>query len=261
MPVTVMLNSSRTAQRIWVRGLLLFCGFFGAAWSVLALPSFRLAESVRDMSTRIIAGQNFKLGPLSDMSARIESAPQSHFLHHPDIARADALISISSADNAMQRATSTEVGTEKGSAISKLRGALSANPSDSFLWFLLYSTSVAQTGFDAAAFQYLRRSYASGPHEGWIALERNKQSLATFNFLDSVTQDLVVAEFAEMVDADFIEDTASNLLGAGWSQKDRLAAALGNTNVVFRKALYNRLAYAGIKLRIPGIEYDERPWR
>ena len=86
-------------------------------------------------------------------------------------------------------------------------------------------------------------------------------SRATFNFLDSATQNLVVAEFSEMVDADFIEDTTSNLLGAGWPQRDRLAAALGNTNVIFRKALYNRLAFEGIKLKIPGIEYDERPWR
>ncbi|RZN05364.1 hypothetical protein CWO91_30280 [Bradyrhizobium genosp. SA-3] len=255
-----MLSNRHLVQQASLRALSLVFGLLGALWSVAALPSFWLTASAREVSARIIADDRFKPGVLPSLLTRMTAAPRPS-IAQPEFAQFEALLTLRTAEEAAQRKSLGEADREIEGAENKLRAALFVIPTDSFLWLMLYSVTNARTGFDQRNLGYLGQSYASGPNEGWIALRRNRVALAAFVLLGDVTQNLVVSEFAELVDSDFTESAALNLMGAGWAQRDRLLTALRDVDVASKQLLYNRLSAEGIKLNIPGVAYDERPWR
>ncbi|WP_156446748.1 hypothetical protein [Bradyrhizobium yuanmingense] len=162
----------------------------------------------------------------------------------------------------MTSKTGPESGDELiASAERSVIRALTLNPSDSFLWLMVYSVRTIQYGFDLENLRLLAQSYAMGPYEGWISLRRNRSALAVLSMLSESTKSAVISEFAAMVDTDFIENTALNLRGVGWQYRERLLAALVSVDVVSRQKLYRRLKADGITVSVPGIPFDERPWR
>ncbi|MDI4238204.1 hypothetical protein OZ411_35930 [Bradyrhizobium sp. Arg237L] len=236
-----------------MRGLLMLCGLVGVLWSLTALPSFRLTTSARDIIAGIIADQRFKPGVLENMLERMEVAPQQ-FLVSPEFSQAKALLRLSTAEEVLQRKS-----PEEGDAAqATLKSALSLNPTDSFLWMMLYSAETARNGFDAQYLGYIDQSYAVGPLEGWIALRRNRLALAIFAMLSDATQTAVVSEFAELVDADFIEQAVINLTTVGWGHRARLLAGVERLDIADRESLARRLSRDGLKLAIPGIDQDGR---
>lgn len=85
-------------------------------------------------------------------------------------------------------------------------------------------------------------------------------SLAVFPMLSGEMQPRVLAEFAAMVESGLIEAAAINLSSAGWPYRDQLLASLEHVDVVARKRLSMVLARDAIKVSIPGIPADDRPW-
>ncbi|MCK1345781.1 MULTISPECIES: hypothetical protein [unclassified Bradyrhizobium] len=243
-----------------LRGLLLPLGLLSVFWSLTALPSFRRTTPAREVTARIIADERFKTGALNQMLTRIEAEPAPP-IQQPELWLADVLIRLRTAEEAMQQKTLEEADREVEAAEHKLIAALHLSPTDSLLWLLLYSVETTRNGFDPKTLSYLDRSYLAGPHEGWIALRRNRLSLAVFPVLGDWTRQATVSEFSEMVDADFIEEAGTNLMGVGWAQRERLLAALRDVDVSSKTSLLKRLLADGINLKIPGIEHNERPWR
>ncbi|TYO61227.1 hypothetical protein FXV83_39320 [Bradyrhizobium hipponense] len=141
-----------------------------------------------------------------------------------------------------------------------IRNSFSANPADAFLWLLFYSAQTATNGFQAEYLSYVERSYQLGPREGWIALRRNRMALAMFPFASESLRDMIVSEFVGLVDAGLIEDAASNLTGVGWPYKDLLLASLETADIVSREAFAKRLVKDGVKVPVPGVQTNERPW-
>ena len=107
---------------------------------------------------------------------------------------------------------------------------------------------------------YLEQSYSTGPREGWIALRRNRLALAAFQMLNERMQDSVTAEFAGMVDSYFIGEAADNLQRAGWPQRERLLASLGDVDIMSRELFAKWLERNGVKVVVPGVKSNERPW-
>ncbi|WP_126259820.1 hypothetical protein [Bradyrhizobium sp. LVM 105] len=142
----------------------------------------------------------------------------------------------------------------------KIRTALRENPMGSFLWLMLYSVGTARNGLDPKNISYLEQSYATGPNEGWVALRRNRLALAVFPVLSTLVQSEVISEFANTVDSDFIAEAELTLIGVGWTYKERLLSALESVDLASRQALRKRLSNDGIKVSIPGLQADERPW-
>ncbi|WP_129590829.1 hypothetical protein [Bradyrhizobium shewense] len=243
-----------------LRGLLLPLGLLGVFWSLTALPSFWRSTPARDITARIIADERFKPGALNQMLARIEADPAPP-IQQSQLSLADVLVRLRTAEEAMQRKTSEEADREVEAAERKLIAALHVSPTESLLWLMLYSVETTRNGFDPKTVSYLDRSYLAGPHEGWIALRRNRLSLAIFPVLGDWTRQAAVSEFSEMVDADFVEEAASNLMGVGWTQRESLLAALRDVDVSSKTSLLKRLQADGINVNIPGIERNERPWR
>lgn len=243
-----------------LRGVLLLLGTGGMLWSVAVLPSFRLTAPALAIAARIIEDQRFRPGVLSDALSRMtdDFAP---LIVQPELLHAEALIRLQKAEEAMQRKNPREADHEVEKAENKLRASLSTSPSDSFLWLLLYSTKMTRNGFDSDHGNYLMQSYTIGPHEGWISLRRNRLAVAALPMLEHATQERVVAEFATLVDSNFIEEAALNLTTVGWTHRERLAAGLAGVDKTMRESLAKRLSRDGVKIRLPGVETEERPWK
>lgn len=234
-------------------------GLTGIIWSTVTLPAFWSAATAKDVTARILADDRFKLGTLSDVLASMRASPEP-IIQRSDVPRAEALVRVRIAEEAVSRKDPDQADSDSTAADERLKSTLTLNPADSFLWLMLYSVEVTRKGFDDTTVSFLDRSYASGPLEGWIALRRNRLALAAFASLSNVMQAKVVAEFAGLVDSDFIEDAAFNLRGVGWHQADRLLAALANVDIIPREAFAKRLLLEGIKVNVPGVEIDERLW-
>lgn len=248
------------AARVLLRGLLLAGGLAGVLWSIALLPGFWRSVAAGDAVARVIADDRFKPGTLTNVLRGIEVETTAVF-PRSGLLRADALVRLRLAEEAMARKSSEEADREVAVAENTVKLALAVSPGDSFLWLMLYSVETNRNGLALENIRYLDRSYVVGPREGWISLRRNRLALAIFPMLNSATRSAVISEFAEMVDADFIEDTAQNLMGIGWQYREQLLKALDSADVVSRQGLYKRLSAVGIKLSIPGIFVDDRPWR
>lgn len=255
-----MWNSRRLLRLAFLRALLLLFGLAGIFWSRNALPSFWLTTPARDIIGRIIADERFKPGLLAESLARMKNAPQPA-IRQPELTQGEAVLALRTAEEAMQRRSSAEVDYEVEMAEDLVRASLSVTPSDSFLWLMLYSMETRRSGFDSANTIYLDQSYAVGPNEGWIAVRRNRLSLAVLSQLRASTQRTAVSEFSAMVDSDFIEEAVVNLMTVGWVHRDRLIKSLEGTDLASRRMLAKRLSVDVPNLRIPGAEMEDRPWR
>jgi len=204
-----------------------------------------------------VADERFRPGALDDMLARMRSVSQATILQ-PEFSQAEALISLRVAEQAAQRKSADNADSEIEAAESKLRTALATTPSASFLWWMLYSVKTARNGFDSLYMRSLEQSYATGPFEGWIALRRNRVALATLSTLDEKVQRAVIAEFAAMVDASYIEASIATIEGATSVQRDRLMASLTNVDIASRQALAKQLWRNGMKVDVPGVPPHDR---
>ncbi|UPJ78947.1 hypothetical protein IVB16_29460 [Bradyrhizobium sp. 183] len=251
-----MWNKETTVARC----LLVAVGLTSLLWSIEVLPSSWRMVAANAATTRIIGGDRFRPDTLKEILAVVQSGP-SAMLEHPDFVRAKALAHLRFSEESMAGHDSEEADANLSRALRNVRSALAMNPRDSFLWLMLYSVETTRSGFDPHYILYLDQSYAVGPHEGWISLRRNRLGLGAFPTLSDAVRSAVISEFVEMVDADFIDNAASNLIGIGWKYHEDLLAALASADLVSRQGLHKRLAADGIKLSIPGIAVDERPWR
>lgn len=242
------------------RALLLLLGLVGAIWSAVTLPALWSAAPAKDVAARILADDRFRSGMLDDALASTLASPEP-IVQRSDLPRAEALVRLRIAEEPVERKGPDRADRDAALADQGLRFALALNPADSFLWLMLYSVEVTHKGFEDATIAFLDESYASGPLEGWIALRRNRLALAAFAGISDSMQVRVVVEFGGLVDSDFIEDAALNLMGVGWDKRDRLLASLTNVDLIPRKALAKRLSREGLKVVVPGVEVDERLWR
>jgi len=255
-----MWNSGRIARQACKRAPMLLLGVLGVLWSSAVLPSFWRVMPARELSTRILLDDRFKPGVLSKVVARIERQSAPLLLPH-ELARAEALVRLRVAEEAVARASSEDADREVALTLEKVRSSLSLNPTDSFLWLMLYSVETMRNGFDPSNVSYLDQSYAMAPREAWVALRRNRLALAIFPNLSEAVQAKATQEFAGMVEGDFIDDAAINLKTVGWLRRDRLLASLEHVDIIQRKSLAKKLVGDGLKVRVPGVEIDERLWR
>ncbi|MCK1341630.1 hypothetical protein IVB38_38030 [Bradyrhizobium sp. 38] len=229
-------------------------------WSVTVLPIFRSATSAREVTERIIADQRFKPGVLGEEFARREHEPE-RAVEQASFRRAQALLGLGVAEETIGKGSPEEADRQVIEAVERLRMSLELNPGDSFLWLMFYSIEIARAGFGIEKIAYLDQSYATGPHEGWVALRRNRLALSIFRLLGEPQKRRTVTEFAHMVGSDFIEAAAFNLTRVGWTNRDQLLGSLAAVDIASRQSLAKQLSNEGYKAIIPGIDAEDRPWR
>ncbi|MCK1521654.1 MULTISPECIES: hypothetical protein [unclassified Bradyrhizobium] len=237
--------------------MLLLLGLASVIWSAVTLPAFRSAAPAKDVTARILADDRFKSATLSEVLASILASPKP-IVERSDLPRAEALVRLRIAEEAIGRKDPDQADRDVTAADERLRLVLAFNPTDSFSWLMLYSGEVLRNGFEDSTVAFLEQSYASGPLEGWIALRRNRLALAAFGSLSESMQARVVAEFASLVNSDFVQDAALILMGIGWLQKERLLASLSNVDAVPREAFAKGVRREGLIVSVPGVSLDER---
>ncbi|MCK1606586.1 hypothetical protein IVB02_35740 [Bradyrhizobium sp. 166] len=242
-----------------LRGLLLPFGMLGVLWSYSVLPSFVMAAPARDISARVMADERFKAGVLMKIFERMETFPRAE-MTQPEFIQAEALLALRTAEEAVLSKSSKEADRAAAVAENKVRASLVNSPTESFLWLMLYSVATTRNGFDSQYLSWLDRSYAAGPHEAWIALRRNRLALNILPVLSEATQRVVLSEFAEIVDADYIDEATASLMSVGWAHRTRLLSQLIEVDVGSRQALARRLASEGLKVSVPGVGQTVRPW-
>lgn len=240
------------------RGMLLLLGVLGSIWPASVISSFRVTSPAREIAARIMADQRFKPGLLANIFASMKEAPVTRL--QPELLQAEALVALRASEEAV-RVGAAEADRDVEEAEDRIKASLSVSPSDAFLWLSLYSVETVRQGLDTKSLIYLDQSYASGPNEGWVALRRNRLALAALPLLSDRSQENVISEFVAIVNSDWIEDAAQNLLGVGWRHRERLAKNLEKADLESRQLLARRLSIEGVTIDIPGVQIGDRPWR
>lgn len=236
-------------------------GVCSAIWAAGMLPWAILVTPARDVAELIASNTPIKPDVLKDIDAELAAARPELTWTNPVAARASAMITLRLAQDSQARASSEQIEAAFTLAETRIRAALRLSPGDSYLWSSAYFVRTARAEFNPADTRLLKQSYVTGPHEGWVSATRNRLALAAYPILDQRTQDLAVSEFSEMVGSGMIEDAAANLLGVGWSQRDRLLASLDGVGLPPKEALARRLATEGARIDVPGVRSETRPWR
>jgi hypothetical protein len=232
-----------------------------ACWGCsLVLDAWRYGTQER-IASRIIRGETFSTDFISSLALK---APRGDNVDqcNATVARSTAVIDVSGLEEAYASADRQAIDDRLQKLEASTRFALACAPTDAFLWCIRYWVKVIKYGFKREFLIDLELSYDFGPNEGWIAAKRNNLALAVFDQLGPSVQDLVVAEFAGMVDAGLIERSANNLVGVVPALQDRLLSALSGSRPISREWLAKWLRKEGYRVNVPGVELpEERPWR
>ncbi|MCA1379288.1 hypothetical protein [Bradyrhizobium sp. BRP23] len=231
-------------------------GVASLIWFSYALSSLWSTKSVREISRAIEAGDRLRPSALSHALSRVNIKLR---FPGPDFLNAQALVRLAVAEKVI--ALGGNGDEDMVLAEAHLKFALSSAPSNGFLWLLLYSAQMNRSGFDQELLKFLNQSYLTAPLEGWIALRRNRTALAAYPMLSASTREKVLAEFAALVDSGFIGEAVNNLTGPGWPIHEELLISLRQVDNIPREALAKSLAETGLKLTVPGVEFDYKPWR
>ncbi|MCK1434938.1 hypothetical protein [Bradyrhizobium sp. 15] len=232
-----------------------------AVWSIATFPVFLSAEPAKEIGARVILGDRFKLKVLNDVLAMANDHAATLIFQRSHMARDEALIRLRLSEDALERMGPAEANLQIAKAIEKIRFSLASNPTDPFLWLMLYSTEGKEAGLTKNSFKYLEWSYDIGPREGWISLRRNQIALANFQSVSAATQRKVLAEFRSLLNDGFVEQAAVSLETAGWPEREKLVAVLDRVDLRHREALAKRLLTDGIEVNVPGVRLDDRLWR
>ena len=253
------LAAPRVLSRIVQAGLICLC-LFSAYWACATLPSALLATELGGYAGRIAAGETFKKDSLLALRPKLDRAEATPSVR-PEIARSVALVELRLAEIELQDGATIAGNPQFERAERSVRAGLASNPRDAFLWYALFWLDKTQRGFSPSSARLLAMSYRTGPHEGWIAVHRNRAAVSVLGQLPEPLRKTVVAEFRNLVSASYLDDAASILAGPGWPERDQLLAGLSALPEEQRLAFSRRLENRDLSVAVPGISRKaRRPW-
>lgn len=230
-------------------------------WAIYAMPVFWRQSPLEKMALSIIAGDQFKPAAISGMRQTVDSMMAGP-IERPAILASMAIFRLRVLELTITNGRQQDVDDQMETLQATIRQSLANAPSDAFLWLVLFWVENMRNGFSEENLKYLRMSYETGPNEGWVALRRNRFSLALFNELPDDLAKQAVGEFAGLVNSNFSNDAADILISSGWKVRDRLMPALASADrgsrIDFAKVVF-RLGY---DITVPGVDPpDQRPWQ
>jgi hypothetical protein len=248
------------ADVILVRLFLRLLAVALVVWGAAVLPLSWLASPVDQAAADIIKGELFRRAALDAPAARAEALASLPFCY-PSAVRSRAVIRLRFAEDAFAAGNLQGIDAELSSADQSIRQSLGCAPADPYLWLALFWVESTQNGFRPSYFEYLRLSYLLGPHEGWIALKRNRVAFAIFEQLPEEMRARALDEFVGLVKSGFYGEAADILIGPAWRLRDEIVNRLGKIPVRHRQFLADMLATRDADLKIPGAEHRvSRPW-
>jgi hypothetical protein len=225
-------------------------GLAAAGWGIFAAPLVWRQASMAAMTEKIVGGEQFAPGVLEDFvaSAAPSVAPD---ICQPVTLRTMALIRLRFAEQAIGDGDHDRIDRTLSDLDAALHRALSCAPTDAFLWFAVFWMQNNTRGLQAANYRSLRMSYRVGANEGWVALRRNRFSVALYPGLPDDLKAHAIDEFVQLVKSDFITEAADVLVGPGKPVSAMLLARLQGIDSQKLRFLVTMLDAKGFEGKIP----------
>jgi hypothetical protein len=252
---------TRWVERLFAafsRLFLISIGVFSLCWAAITFPVFWNDARLDYVADRILDGERFKPETLQLVLAGAGSVKTSW--PRPEAIRSAAIIRLRLAE---ESTVPKDPAITEFTVAQSIRRSLSAAPADSFLWLELFRLERSKGSHGQDDFAYLRMSYLLGPHEGWVAVERNKLALEIFTELPGDVAEMALTEFKDLVASAYYDEAVQILVGSGWPMRDILLRRLEDAPLEARRQFATSAARLGYDdISVPGIEQLEpRPWR
>lgn len=223
----------------WISAI---AGALAMAWAVAVIPAFWSESVIVDVARAVIAGEAFKPEVLTAVLARIETNGNST-LRSSAQGKA-AVIRLRQAEDAI-RVGDPELIKQRLESVSRsVQETLSNAPDDPFLWLVWFWLDTTRDGVRADNLPFLQESYDLGPHEGWIAIKRNRVALAKYSALTSDLAERAISEFVDLVRWGLIPEAVDIAAGTSPPLRRILFARLKDLPYeqrrIFANALYAR---------------------
>jgi hypothetical protein len=245
------------------RFFLISIGLFSVCWAIITFPVFWSDARLDYTADRILDGETFKREVLQILLADASSAERTW--PRPEALRSAAIIRLQLAEqsNKAEGPTPLDPTVDQLGMAESIRRSLSASPADSFLWLALFRLERMKGDHSKEDFAYLRMSYLVGPHEGWVAVDRNHIALAIFPELPQDLAEMSVTEFKDLVASAYYDAAVHILVGPGSPIRDMLLRRLEDAPVEARRQFAQSADQLGYNdIAVPGVERpDPRPWR
>jgi hypothetical protein len=236
-------------------------GVTAAVWGAYTFPVSWAQAGIIKTALHIVVGDTFKPGALEAINGFLDTIPHSQW-QHPLVLSSIAILRLRSLEQATSDGDRASIDRQMRVLEESIESSLRTSPDDPYLWMVLFWLTNTKDGFSRKHLKYLAMSYRTGPNEGWVAIKRNRLALALFGQLTIDLQQQAIAEFARLVDSNFLQVAADNLTGPGWPVRDRLVGALSSTDVVKREQFAKLVYRMGYDIKVPGVERPEfRPWQ
>lgn len=243
-----------------LRSMLLVVGGLAATWASYSLPVLARQAPLESVAKRIAARESYQLGTLSDLGADATLGFESKW-RRPSVLASIATIDLRLLERAMTLSDTAKIDQMLAETETAIQRSLSAAPADPFLWTVYFWVENNRLGFKPSHLDYLRRSYETGPSEGWVASSRGRFALALFGVLPPDLADMAVSEFSRLVASRFHSAAIDLLSRQSEPLTSRLLTSLSSVEFDdrqnFAKASYRK----GYDWPVPGIDKPEwRPW-
>ena len=257
--ISLTLENPRMAYRLGVRISTLVLGFVAMSWGLATLPIFWRQSSVEQLASRVVErdpfSREFLLSRLS--GATFTEKPSDC---RPAGLRSAAIIRLRMAEQALADRDRSAIDGTLLESQAAIRRSLACSPTDSFLWLGLFWVTNAREGFNSRNLDYLRLSYRQGPNEGWIAIIRNRMTLALFASLPDDLKEKATLEFLAFIRTGLTEAAADIFIGSSSTIRDVLLTRVRTLDVASRQVFANSLRYRGFDdVNLPGIVQPEKP--
>jgi hypothetical protein len=204
------------------RLFLISIGVFSLGWAAITFPVFWSDARLDYTADRILDGELFKPETLQRLLVGAGSARTSW--PRPQALRSAAIIRLRLAEESSKAEGAEPHGPaiDEFAVAQSVRRSLSAVPADSFLWLQLFRLERRRGDYSEDDFAYLRMSYLLGPHEGWVAVERNQLAIGIFAELPRDVAKSALTEFKDLVASAYYREAVTILAGPGPSLFRRL---------------------------------------
>jgi len=242
-----------------IRTTWLATGMLAAVWAGFCLPILAKQAPLEAIAKRVTARESYQPGSLSDFGAAAIWSDRKW--QHPSVLVSRAAIDLRLLERAMALSDTSKIDGLLTESETTIQRSLAVVPADPFLWTVYFWVENNRLGFKLAHLNYLRRSYETGPSEGWVAVSRGRFALALFTVLPPDMADMAVDEFSRLVASHFYGPAIDLLSRQSEPLASRLLASLGPVEFENRQNFATAAYRRGYDWQVPGVNRREwRPW-
>jgi hypothetical protein len=246
------------SANILARLLTIILGCAGVVWGAVMVPGLWRDSQINDLASRLILGAAFPPQQLADQIPRLD-AIETDPICHARALHSDSIVRLRILEDSLNVDDFAHLDRNIAAAGSAITKSLSCNPTDSYLWLSLFWINSLSRGFRPDDLALLRMSYDTGPNEGWIMVKRNRLALAIFPSLPPDLAQRTLAEFAELLQPEFVGHAADIFIGPGWPIRAQLLDRIKGAPDFERRAFARILEEKGYRVDVPGIEHRKLP--